>query len=123
MSKNPKFVRVPCNGCTLCCQGDAIRLMEEDNPLEYLTEPHPYFPGDLMLAHKQNGDCIYLNEKGCSIHSHAPLLCRSGDCRTLALKYNFETAIRLHEVGSIDLRIWDKGNELIKGIKRKFVKK
>jgi Fe-S-cluster containining protein len=55
-----KTVFVPCNGCTLCCKGDAIRLTEEDNPEEYSTEPHPYISGALVLAHKPNGDCIYL---------------------------------------------------------------
>ena len=113
-----KYVEVPCNGCTLCCQGDAIRLLEEDDPGMYLTEPHPYIPGALMLAHKPNGDCIYISENGCGIHAYAPALCRAADCRALAFKYNFEMALKLHEVGSIDLRVWDKGNELIKKMRR-----
>jgi Fe-S-cluster containining protein len=58
------FGFVPCNGCTLCCKGDAIRLTEEDNPDNYITETHPYISGALMLAHKPDGDCIYLNESG-----------------------------------------------------------
>ena len=118
VKRKQKFVKVPCNGCTLCCQGDAIRLLEEDNPDEYITEPHSYIPGALMLAHKPNGDCIYLEEKGCSIHDRAPSLCKSADCRSIAFKYNFETALKLHEMGRIDLRVWDKGNELIKDMKR-----
>jgi Fe-S-cluster containining protein len=113
-----KYVEVPCYGCTLCCQGDAVRLLEEDDPGKYLTEPHSYIPGALMLAHKPNGDCIYISDKGCGIHAHAPALCRAADCRALALKYNFEMALKLHEVGSIDLRVWDKGNELIKKMRR-----
>jgi uncharacterized protein len=113
----PKFV--PCNGCTLCCQGDAIRLTEEDNPEEYLTEPHSYISGALMLAHNPNGDCIYLVENGCSIHERAPALCRSADCRSITLKYDFVTAMKLHETKRIDIRIWDKGNELINEMKKK----
>jgi hypothetical protein len=116
--KHQQTVKVPCNGCTLCCQGDAIRLLEEDNPADYLTEPHSYIPGALMLAHKPNGDCIYLEENGCSIHNRAPSLCKSADCRSIAFKYNFETALKMHEMGRIDLRVWDKGNELIKKMKR-----
>jgi len=115
--KKPKFNFVPCNGCTLCCHGDAIRLTEEDNAADYLTEPHPYIPSALMLAHKQNGDCIYLNEKGCSIHDRAPSLCRSADCRSIALKYNFDTAMQLHSMKRIDIRVWDKGNKLIEEMK------
>ena len=122
--KELKTKFVPCNGCTLCCQGDAIRLTEEDNAEDYLTEPHSYIPGALMLAHKPNGDCIYLNETGCSIHNRAPSLCRSADCRSLALKYDFDTAMQLHKMKRIDIRVWDKGNELIQEMKsQKTLKK
>jgi hypothetical protein len=114
-----KTTFVPCNGCTLCCQGDAIRLTEEDNPDEYLTEPHPYIPGALMLAHKPNGDCIYLVESGCSIHDRAPSLCRSADCRSIAIKYDFNTAMQLHQMKRIDIRVWDKGNDLLKEMRKK----
>lgn len=118
MTSKPKTTFVPCNGCTLCCQGDAIRLTEEDNPADYLTEPHSYIAGALMLAHKANGDCIYLDEKGCSIHERAPSLCRSADCRSIAIKYDFTTAMKLHEMKRIDIRVWDKGNDLIKEMKK-----
>ncbi len=116
--RNYKTKFVPCNGCTLCCQGDAVRLTKDDDPKEYLTEPHPYIPGALMLAHKPNGDCIYLEENGCSIHGRAPSLCRSADCRPLALKYDFTAAMQLHQLGRIDLRVWDKGNQLIEEMKK-----
>ncbi len=108
---------VPCNGCTLCCQGDAIRLEPEDNAEEYQTEPHPYVPGALMLAHKPNGECIYLDERGCSIHDRAPSLCRAADCRAVALKLDFETARRLHLAGRLDFRVWDKGRQLVEQMK------
>lgn len=122
LATKQKYTFVPCNGCTLCCQGDAIRLTEEDNPEEYLTELHPYISGALMLAHKPNGDCVYLDENGCSIHDHAPSLCRSADCRSLALKYDFTTAMKLHEMKRIDIRVWDKGNDLLKEMKKKRTK-
>jgi len=109
---------VPCNGCTLCCQGDAIRLTEEDKAEDYLTETHPYIPGALMLAHKPNGDCIYLAETGCGIHDRAPSLCRSADCRSITIKYDFNTAMQLHQMKRIDIRVWDKGNDLINEMKQ-----
>ncbi len=118
MKTKRKCVEVPCGDCTLCCQGDAIRLQEVDDPGKYLTEPHSSIPGALMLAHKPNGDCIYLTENGCAIHDCAPALCRGADCRVLAYKYNFEMALKLHEIGRIDLRVWDKGNELIKKMRQ-----
>ncbi len=109
---------VPCNGCTLCCQGDAIRLEQEDRAEEYRTEPHPYIPGALMLAHKPNGECIYLEEHGCSIHDRAPSLCRAADCRAVALKIGFETAAKLHAMRRLDFRVWNKGSELIEEMQR-----
>ena len=110
---------VPCNGCTLCCQGDAIRLEAEDIASEFITEPHPTIPGALMLAHKSNGECIYLNEHGCSIHERAPLLCRVADCRGVAARLDFETARRLHSLGKLDIRVWDQGHQLLEAMKSK----
>ena len=104
---------VPCNGCTLCCQGDAIRLEPEDRPSDYLTEPHPYIRGALMLAHKPNGECIYLGEHGCTIHDRAPSLCQSADCRSVAASIDLQTALRLHAMGRLDFRVWDQGHKLL----------
>ncbi len=116
--KKAKTNFVPGSGCTLCCQGDAIKLTEEDNPEDYLTEQHPYIPGALMLAHKPNGNCVYLIDSGCSIHDRAPSLCRSADCRSIALRYDFTTAMQLHLMNRIDIRVWDKGNELLADMKK-----
>lgn len=109
---------VPCNGCTLCCKRDLIRLTANDNPVDYLTVPHSRIPGVLMLAHKENGDCIYLIESGCSIHERAPELCRNADCRAIALKYDFSTAMQMHNAGLLNILVWDKGNELLKQLRR-----
>jgi Fe-S-cluster containining protein len=100
----------------LCCQGDAIRLEPEDVPGDYETEPHPSIPGALMLAHKANGDCVYLEHYRCSIHDRAPSLCRTADCRSLALRYDFETAMQLHATHTIDIRVWDQGRRLIENM-------
>jgi hypothetical protein len=66
-----------------------------------------------MLAHKPNGECVYLKKNGCSIHDHAPFLCRLADCRSLALRFDFETARRLHAVKRLDIRVWDQGHRLL----------
>ena len=108
--------QVPCNGCTLCCQGDAVRLEAEDNASDYQTEPHPYIPGAPMLAHKPNGECVYLNERGCSIHGHAPALCRIADCRSLAFRLNYESARQLHLMGRLDIRVWQQGRKLLEAM-------
>jgi hypothetical protein len=105
--------QVPCNGCTLCCQKDAVRLEPEDMERGYQTEPHPYIPGALMIAHKPGGECVYLDEHGCSIHGRAPSLCRSADCRGIAVKFDFQTARTLHMMGKLDIRVWDQGRKLL----------
>lgn len=71
---------VPCNRCTECCKGDAIFMHPEcgDDPSQYETED---YDGRLVLKHKENGDCIYLGEHGCTIHSRRPVVCRELDCR------------------------------------------
>jgi hypothetical protein len=119
MMKKLPMNAVPCNGCTLCCQRDAIRLEAEDRPEDYQTEPHPYLPGALMLAHKPNGECVYLDAQGCSIHGRAPSLCRVADCRAVALQVDFETARQLHLQGRLDFRVWDRGHELIEALSMK----
>ena len=111
--RSSNFQYVPCNGCTLCCQGDAVRLEPEDLAGGYQTEPHPYIPGALMIAHKPNGECVYLKDGGCSIHHRAPSLCRAADCRGIAARFDFETARTLHALGRIDFRVWDQGRKLL----------
>ena len=66
-----------------------------------------------MLAHKPNGECVYLANNGCSIHEHAPSLCRLADCRSLALRFDYETAKRLHAINRLDIRVWDQGHKLL----------
>ncbi len=111
--KPPHTRIVPCNGCTLCCEKDLVRLEPEDRAGDYQTEPHPYLRGALMLAHKPNGDCIYLNAHGCTIHNHAPALCRIADCRALALQMDFDQAMTLHRMGKLDIRVWNQGQKLV----------
>lgn len=110
-----EYREVPCNGCTLCCQGDAVRLEKEDLAKGYMTEQHPYIAGALMIAHKSNGECFYLGEGGCTIHDDVPSLCRIADCRVLARRFDFASARALHQLGRLDLRVWDQGMKLMEG--------
>jgi len=79
-----------CATCAgLCCKNDTISLHPErgDDPALYLTEPmlNPLTGGPgLMIAHKPNGDCVYLAEVDgagrCSIYDRRPAICRAFDC-------------------------------------------
>jgi Fe-S-cluster containining protein len=77
---------VPCGSCQACCRrewiildpaaGDVIELYETEDVVDARTGKDAK-----ALAHKTNGDCLYLGAAGCTIHSRRPQVCRSFDCR------------------------------------------
>lgn len=77
---------VPCGPCTACCRHELIVLHPEsgDRAARYLTRrvvnPVTKLPV-VALQQQANGDCIYLDDSGCTIHDRAPTICRSFDCR------------------------------------------
>jgi hypothetical protein len=93
-------------------------LEPEDKAEALQTEPHPSIAGARMVAHKPNGECAYLTADGCSIHDHAPSLCQTADCRSVAARLDFDAARRLHLQGRLDLRVWDKGRMLLEDLVR-----
>lgn len=105
---------VPCGGCTACCHKDAVRLLPGDDSFEYETEPHPFMPGELMLAHKPNGDCLYLGDKGCTIHEWKPQMCREMDCRRIAQAITWTQARKLDTRGGLKMIVWKRGKELLR---------
>lgn len=82
---------VPCAGCHACCKRERVILYPEygDDITSYHTEPAPadkvgsmiYGADRYMLLHKDNMDCIYLGENGCTIWERAPAMCKEFDCR------------------------------------------
>jgi len=107
-------LNVPCDGCTRCCHGDMLRLLPEDNPELYKTVPHASMKGHLMLDHKPNGDCIYLNKEGCAIHSKRPLMCREMDCRLIAASLTGTQARKLHKSGKLKYPVYRRGKDLLR---------
>lgn len=107
-------VDVPCNGCTVCCRLDAVRILPHEDSDNWITEPHAFMPETLMLSHKPNGDCVYLDDHGCSIHGHAPQQCRTMDCRNIAKSISFEEMKRINNRMPGMLKIWRIGKRLIK---------
>jgi len=110
---------VPCNGCTRCCHGDAVRLLPGDDPDEYQTEPHPALSGERMLAHQANRDCIYLGKGICTIHGRQPQMCREMDCRVIAQRVPWTQARKLDANGRLPMAIWRRGRELLQAEMRK----
>ena len=99
---------VPCNGCTLCCHKDAVRLLPGDSQ-NYLIQHHPIILGAVALAHKPNGDCVYLTDKGCSIHYRRPTMCREMDCRNIAISFTKKQLMRMN----IKIDVWEQGKKLL----------
>lgn len=66
---------VNCDGCSACCVNERVILSPAagDDPDAYwtnLTEINGSM--ETVLAHKPNGECVYLTKKGCAIHDRAP---------------------------------------------------
>lgn len=107
---------VPCNGCTACCQNDAVRILPHEDASLWQTQPHPYVPGALMLKHAPNGDCVYLvRGKGCIVHGAAPQQCREMDCRAVAAALGYTKARKLIAQGAIRADVIRRGRELLRG--------
>jgi hypothetical protein len=104
---------VPCNGCTLCCHNDAVRILPHEDASKWQTEPHDYMHGARMLAHKPNGDCVYLGEHGCTIQHDKPQQCREMDCRRIAQAITWTQARKMDAGGRLRMTIWKRGRELI----------
>jgi len=73
-----------CGTCTACCKRDLIRLQGEDDLSAFKwhleKEGADWVP---TLDRKDNGECIYLTDDGCSIHGSQPGICKRFDCREL----------------------------------------
>ena len=109
----PTIEPVPCNGCTLCCKGDAIRILPGEDASKFKTVPHWKWPHtERMLDHKPNGDCVYLGDTGCTIHHDKPLMCQQMDCRNLAQKVSFTQARKAAKSG-FPFRVWRRGKDLL----------
>jgi len=77
-----------CDGCSLCCENEAIILTEQDD--QSLYETHEIqTPMGLLIAIKMSTDnkCIYLKSGQCSIYEIRPQICRTFDCRKFAASF------------------------------------
>jgi uncharacterized protein len=73
-----------CHACKRCCQYKAIRVSPYEilRLARYLGLTTTEFiarhteAGGTVLRTKENGDCGFLNERGCGVHPDRPLACR-----------------------------------------------
>lgn len=108
---------VPCNGCTACCRNELLMLhpemgdRAEDYETQVATNPITGKQG-LALKQKPNGDCIYLGERGCTIHGRAPAICKEFDCRRFFLKLGGRNKRRqLLKTGLVTKDVYEAGRK------------
>lgn len=111
MTPTALFGAVPCNGCTRCCHGDAVRILPGDDASKWQTVAHDHMPGHLMLAHKPNGDCYYLGPSGCTIQHDKPTMCVEMDCRRIAQVLTWTQA---RKIKNFPIAVWQRGRELLR---------
>ena len=73
---------VNCGTCTECCKGPRKLSISADDARR--MKHYRVFTQDGMkyyLARKENEDCVYLGETGCTIYEQRPDACRKYDCR------------------------------------------
>jgi hypothetical protein len=77
---------VPCGSCRACCWYGRVDVNPDEEKPEHLA--HLQMDRDekgYYLRHGEDGACIHLGEKGCTVHKHRPLVCRAYDCRIMGL--------------------------------------
>jgi hypothetical protein len=67
-----------------------------------------------VLNRKPNGDCIYLDDNGCTIHDRAPKVCREFDCRTLFLRSDRNGRRLAIKNGEVKHEIFEQGRLKLK---------
>lgn len=111
------MVDVPCGTCRLCCMRQRVNLVPGvDDPTQYQTHKFTTREGVVVdsLNHKENGDCVYLDETGCTIHDRAPRVCKDFDCRVAYLRLNHATRRRLVAQGRASKAVFDAGKARLK---------
>lgn len=73
---------VPCGDCNVCCRsGYAIGWSPTDDPsLRWEVSADGY-----RVLEDNEGACVYLQEGTCTVYDRRPLVCRSYDCRLVAM--------------------------------------
>ena len=83
MSRDTPFSYI-CGGCSRCCEGKAIRVGPYEvlrlarllnmSTTNFISEHTT--SGGTVLKLSEKGDCGFLTEKGCGVHTDRPLACR-----------------------------------------------
>ena len=111
---------MPCNGCTRCCASNQALLLnpgqgDDVASYQYRVAAQPGTGEPLyLLATKENGECVYLGETGCTIYERRPLLCRSFDCRKHYLILPRQDRDNLVRIGLSSRAVFNAGRSRLK---------
>lgn len=94
---NAKRDPVNCAGCTACCRGKQVVVLEED----WGDDHRMFLPEHLMitiyngakvlaLKLRENGDCFFLRKGKCMIYDKRPMVCQGFDCRRATSSFTEE---------------------------------
>jgi hypothetical protein len=84
-SFKPEDFVIDCEGCTACCRGHDGVKVDQGEEVRFDT-----VKDDLGEWRVRNvdGQCVYLDDDGCTIHETAPRRCQEFDCRAAIIFFN-----------------------------------
>jgi hypothetical protein len=84
--------KTPCNGCVECCYHHRVDFDPALEPPENLRHLDYHMEGkDAVLNKRENGACVHLGERGCTVYEHRPRACLAYDCRLFSLTHVMDT--------------------------------
>jgi Fe-S-cluster containining protein len=118
----PTLLLAECATCPgHCCRNDTILLHPEQGDVAalYVTEPtvHPMTGKPArMLAHKPNGDCVYLADVGgvgrCSAYAFRPVICRAFDCGRSYARLTRTERRQMVRAGAASAEVFEQGRKV-----------
>jgi hypothetical protein len=100
---------VPCQGCTACCCGACVNVDTTREPPERLEKMRLQQDEEgWHLPRREDGGCIHLGPRGCTIYADRPDICRVFDCRVTAmgLAMHPRAVVQLGRGAPVAVPIW-----------------
>ena len=107
---------VPCGDCRLCCKNMLVVVSPSmgDDVTQFEAVPMPEMPGFFRIPERDNGDCHYLGEHGCTIHDHAPAMCQFFSCIGAVRRLTPKKAVEGIANNRLDPAVLKRGRELLR---------
>jgi len=85
LRENGIFGPLICGNCRECCSHfQRIELTEKEGE-RFVWYVRPGDHDKVSVAHKPNGECLYLGPCGCTRYADRPEICRIFDCRLMTI--------------------------------------